>query len=290
MSSRGAATIAVLRPQTIAFTTVHDTPHSAEPDRAGTSAQAADGATLATPEVASPAAADSAPDDAAAAGAAAAVADQAEAPHAAAAAAPAVVELSPAACAAQLGARFPAVFGPGVALPLKLRIQADIQQRAPGVFTRKALSAFLHRHTTGNAYLKALVRATQRFDLDGAPAGELADEHRQAAVAELERRRGVHLQRREAQVAAEREARREATEAEGRARAERAALLRAHEASTLTRRNFCALKGVAEDELDALLALARQERAATLQRQAPAAPPAPVPRRDPARRPRPRDA
>jgi ProP effector len=267
---------------------VHDTPPPAEPDRAGTP-QPADAstsvdaaATLAAPGVAPPTAADAVAGDTTAADAAAG--DRAVAPDATAAAAPAVVvELTPAACAAQLGARFPALFGPGVALPLKLRIQADIQQRAPGVFTRKALSAFLHRHTTGNAYLKALARATHRFDLDGAPAGELADEHRQAAVAELERRRGVHLQRREAQVAAERDARREATESEGRARAERAALLRAHEASTLTRKNFCALKGVAEVELDALLALARQERSATLQRQPAAAPPAGGPRRNPPR-------
>ena len=261
---------------------MQDTPHPAEPEHDGTSpsadasAPAADDSPPAAPEPAAPTEPEAARDDASAAdadaapanGDPAAVDDQVVAPQAtaAAAAAPPVAELSPAACAAQLGARFPALFGPGVALPLKLRIQADIQQRAPGVFTRKALSAFLHRHTTGNAYLKALARATQRFDLDGAPAGELADEHRQAAVAELERRRGVHLQRREAQVAAERDARRESAETEGRARAERAALLRAHEASTLTRKNFCALKGVAEADLDALLAQARQERAQQFQR------------------------
>ncbi|MBP6777788.1 MAG: ProQ/FinO family protein [Piscinibacter sp.] len=282
---------------------MQDTPHPAEPEHDGTfpsadaSAPAADDSPPAAPEPAAPTPREAARDDASAAdadaapanGDPAAVDDQVVAPQAtaAAAAAPPVAELSPTACAAQLGARFPALFGPGVALPLKLRIQADIQQRAPGIFTRKALSIFLHRHTTSNAYLKALARATQRFDLDGAPAGELADEHRQAAVAELERRRGVHLQRREAQVAAERDARRESAETEGRARAERAALLRAHEASTLTRKNFCALKGVAEDALDALLALARQERAATLQRQPTAAPPADGPRRNAPRRPGP---
>ena len=280
---------------------MQDTPHPAEPEHDGTfpaadaSARAADDSPPAAPEPAAPTPREAARDDAAAADAGpangdpAAVDDQVVAPQAtaAAAAAPPVAELSPTACAAQLGARFPALFGPGVALPLKLRIQADIQQRAPGVFTRKTLSIFLHRHTTSNAYLKALARATQRFDLDGAPAGELADEHRQAAVAELERRRGVHLQRREAQVAAERDARRESAETEGRARAERAALLRAHEASTLTRKNFCALKGVAEDALDALLALARQERAAPLQRQPTAAPPADGPRRNAPRRPGP---
>jgi ProP effector len=189
-----------------------------------------------------------------------------------------IPELSPAECAKQLAERFPSVFAPGAAVPLKLRIQADIQARAPGVFTRKSLSVFLHRHTTSNAYLKALAKATQRVDLDGLPAGELAREHREAAATELERRRNIHQQRRADQIAAERGARQAAAEAEGRARAERAALLRAHEASTLTRKNFCALKGVAEHDLDALLALARQERAATLRQASAAGPRAPAAR------------
>ena len=42
--------------------------------------------------------------------------------------------LSPAACALELKQRFPALFS-GAAKPLKLRIQVDIQERAPGVFT-----------------------------------------------------------------------------------------------------------------------------------------------------------
>ena len=187
------------------------------------------------------------------------------APAESASAAPAAADLSPAACGQALAERFPAVFGAGRVQPLKLRIQADIQQRAPGVFTRRSLSAFLHRHTTGNAYLRALAKAAQRVDLDGQPAGEVAAEHRQAALAELERRRAIHQQRQAAQAAAQRAAQHEAVEAEGRARAERAALLRAHEASTLTRRNFCALKGIAEEALDALLEQARRERAQNLQ-------------------------
>ena len=47
--------------------------------------------------------------------------------------------MSPAACAQQLAERFPALFA-GKPKPLKLRIQADIQERAPGVFTKQALS------------------------------------------------------------------------------------------------------------------------------------------------------
>jgi len=41
--------------------------------------------------------------------------------------------------AAALAERFPALFTPSTPRPIKLRIQADIQQRAPGVFTKKQL-------------------------------------------------------------------------------------------------------------------------------------------------------
>lgn len=151
--------------------------------------------------------------------------------------------LSPEACAAELKARFPALFA-GPAKPVKLRIQADIQARAPGVFTRATLSAFLRRHTGSTSYLIALTQAPQRLDLDGQPAGEISTEHRQAAADELARRRAL------------RETRRQADEA---ARRDRALLLRAFETTTLTRENFCALKGIAPDALDAVLAQARQE-------------------------------
>ncbi len=115
-------------------------------------------------------------------------------------------DLSPAACAALLAERFPALFGAGKALPIKLRIQADIQQRAPGVFPRKALSVFLHRYTTCTPYIKALAEAPQRHDLDGAAAGEVAAEHRLAAVAEVERRRELAQARRIAERDAHRQA------------------------------------------------------------------------------------
>ncbi len=121
----------------------------------------------------------------------------------AAAAAPAKTELSPAQCAARLAEMFPALFGTqGPPKPIKLRIQADLQQRAPGLFTRKALSIVLHRHTTSTPYLKALVAAPSRFDLDGQPAGEIAEEHRQAAREEVERRRGIVAARRAAEAQA----------------------------------------------------------------------------------------
>jgi len=145
--------------------------------------------------------------------------------------------------AAELKQRFPALFG-GAFKPLKLHIQADIQQRAPGVFSKQALSAFFRRHTGATGYLVAMSKATHRFDLDGNPSGELSEEHRQAATQELARRRGLH----QAKVEQAEDGRRK-----------RAALLRDFENTTLTPANFCALKGIAPNALEALLETARKE-------------------------------
>ena len=108
--------------------------------------------------------------------------------------------LSPAACGPRLVELFPALFGPeGPVKPLKLRIQADIQERAPGLFSRRVLGIFFSRYTTGNAYLKALTLAPHRFDLDGQAAGEIAEEHRKAAADELARRHAIAAERRAVQ-------------------------------------------------------------------------------------------
>jgi sRNA-binding protein len=289
-----------------------------------------------------------------------------------------LVTLSPSATVARMAELFPALFGPGAHKPLKLRVQVDVQQRAPNTFTKKALSLFLQRHTTTTAYLKALSQAVERVDLDGQPAGLVSDEHREAAVAELQRRRALVQERRAAEQQAQRQrppraprpgsaqapdpasaqataqapldaavhaqdgsprvespgarreprggrpgdrprgqrpeqsvqtrpepvreprrgdrpqgppqdrphpqphrqtrqpsqpplpaqppeppldpARQRELAAEARAAGERAALLRAFESTTLTRANFCALKGLPEAELEAALVLARQDR------------------------------
>ncbi|MDZ7812169.1 MAG: ProQ/FINO family protein [Ideonella sp.] len=146
-------------------------------------------------------------------------------------------------CAQELKQRFPALFA-GSPKPLKLKIQADIQERAPGVFSKAALSAFFRRFTGSTSYLIALTRARQRFDLDGQPAGELAQEHRDAAEQELARRRNVTQERR----AAEEEQRQQ-----------RQRLLRDFERTTLTLANFCALKGLTPEALEETLAQARVE-------------------------------
>jgi ProP effector len=182
-----------------------------------------------------------------------------------ASAAAALPAMSPAACAAQLKQLFPALFT-GVAKPLKLRIQADIQARAPGLFTKQLLSVVLRRYTGSHSYLVALTQATQRFDLDGAPAGELSAEHKQAAMDELTLRRTTqrdaqrdtqrklqHEQQQERQEHQERQA------LEEQKRRNRATLLRDFENTTLTPANFSVLKGITVEAMEGYLATARQE-------------------------------
>ncbi len=159
-------------------------------------------------------------------------------------------EMSPGAAGDRLKQLFPALFTGG-AKPLKLRIQADIQERAPGIFTKAVLSAFLRRHTGATSYLIAVSKGTQRFDLDGQPAGELTEEHRKVAADELTRRRANQDARRAQEDAARRE--------EDQARYKRASLLRDFETTKLTEANFCALKGITAEQLPELLALARKE-------------------------------
>jgi sRNA-binding protein len=154
-------------------------------------------------------------------------------------------EMTVAECATQLKERFPALFA-GAPKPLKLRIQADIQARVPGVFGKHVLSAFFRRHTGSTGYLLSMTRSPHRYDLDGNPSGEVSEEHRNAAAEELKRRRSAH----QAKLDQAEEGRRY-----------RAGLLRDFERTTLTPANFCALKGIAPDALDALLATARREAA-----------------------------
>ena len=192
-------------------------------------------------------------------------------------------------CQRELAQRFPALFGlDGGPQPIKLRIHVDIQAQAPGVFTRRSLAHFLSRHTTSTAYLKALVKAPHRLDLMGAPAGEIAAEHRQAAQLELERRKALVVERRrglgredsrhrqpprhpptpQKRPAPQPPAqpRQKTPQAQGaqvdQEAQQRAEILRAFASSPLSKANFCALKGLRESELDEALALAAKERRA----------------------------
>jgi sRNA-binding protein len=124
-------------------------------------------------------------------------------------------DLSPAATGARLAELFPALFvgpdGKGTWRAIKLRIHADIQARAPGQFSKRTLGIFFSRYTTTTPYLKALAApGAQRFDLDGQGAGEIAEEHRAAAVEELARRQAIAAERRAAQRPPRTPARRDA--------------------------------------------------------------------------------
>ncbi|HEY9106625.1 MAG TPA: ProQ/FinO family protein, partial [Roseateles sp.] len=160
---------------------------------------------------------------------------------------------------AELKALFPALFT-GKPKPVKLRVQADIQERAPGKFTKSQLSAFLRRHTGSTGYLIALTQAKTRFDLDGNPAGEISEEHLNAAREELARRKGLKQEREQQE--------RQRHQLEAQQRRNRAQLLWDFERTTLTEANFCVLKGTTPEELPGLLELARKERA-----EAPSVPP-----------------
>lgn len=173
---------------------------------------------------------------------------------------PAAVPAAPAVDAsAELKALFPALFS-GKPKPVKLRIQADIQERAPGKFSKAQLSAFLRRHTGGTGYLIALTQAKSRFDLDGNPAGEITEEHLNAAKEELVRRKGLKQEREQQEQ--------QRHQLEAQQRRNRGQLLWDFERTTLTEANFCVLKGVVPEELQGLLDIARKERA-----EAPPAPP-----------------
>ena len=167
-----------------------------------------------------------------------------------------VADLSPAACADLLKQHFPSLFT-GSPKPLKLRIQQDIQQRTPGVFSKGSLGAFFRRYTGSTSYLIALGKSSQRFDLDGQPAGELSEEHRGLAREELARRRQLGRDRDQVVQAQQQAAQAELLQA----RQARLALLRDFERTTLTLANFCALKGLTPETLTPQLDQARREAA-----------------------------
>ena len=176
---------------------------------------------------------------------------------------PRVPDLGPAACAELLRQHFPALFT-GPPKPLKLRIQQDIQQRTPGVFSKGSLGAFFRRYTGSTGYLMALGKASQRFDLDGQPAGELSEEHRALAREELARRRQLGRDRDQVVQAQQQAAQAQQLAAQAellQARQARLGLLRDFERTTLTLANFCALKGLTPETLTPQLEQAKREAA-----------------------------
>ena len=67
---------------------------------------------------------------------------------------------------------------------------------------RKALRLALSMHTNAFRYLKAMEKATQRFNLDGSPAGDVPEGHRKHASEILRERAKKETERRQAEAAA----------------------------------------------------------------------------------------
>lgn len=90
--------------------------------------------------------------------------------------------------------------------PLAIGIHKALRQRMPEVADTQ-LRLALRRHVTSTKYLKAVANGTQRYDLDGQPAGEIAPAHREDALASLkERFRKSAERKREAAQELERQA------------------------------------------------------------------------------------
>lgn len=85
--------------------------------------------------------------------------------------------------------------------PLALGIHKVLLERQPEL-GKEAIRKALHIHTASTRYLKSLACADQRFDLDGQPAGEVTDEQRQQAQAEVKERIKKSIEKRKAEEAA----------------------------------------------------------------------------------------
>ena len=75
---------------------------------------------------------------------------------------------------------------------------------------RKVIRTAMRLHTASTRYLKAMEKATHRYDLEGNEAGEVSEEHRQHAAQTLKERFAEASRRKREQQQKEREAQREA--------------------------------------------------------------------------------
>jgi len=72
-------------------------------------------------------------------------------------------------------------------LPLAIGIDKQVLARMPGL-NRKTMRAALGIHTGSMRYLRAMEKATVRYDLDGTPGADVPDTHRQHAKELLQQR------------------------------------------------------------------------------------------------------
>ncbi len=86
-------------------------------------------------------------------------------------------------------------------LPLAIGINQQLATLYPEI-DPKLLKVSLFRHTNSVRYLKNMEKATQRHDLQGNAAGEVAEEHRQHASEVLKERFKKQAEQRRAEAAA----------------------------------------------------------------------------------------
>ena len=98
-------------------------------------------------------------------------------------------------------------------LPLAIGIDKQVLARMPGL-NRKTMRAALGIHTGSMRYLRAMEKATVRYDLDGNPGAEVTETHRQHAKELLQQRFKKEAERKKAEreAAAQEEANRKRQE------------------------------------------------------------------------------
>lgn len=89
--------------------------------------------------------------------------------------------------------------------PLAIGIDKQVLAAMPDL-DRKTLRAALRMHVGSLRYLKAMEKATQRFDLEGAAVAEVSEEHRSHAAETLKERFRKEAEAKRAKLAAEKEA------------------------------------------------------------------------------------
>ena len=98
-------------------------------------------------------------------------------------------------------------------LPLSIGIDKQIIARMPGI-ERKAMRAALGIHTGSLRYLRAMEKATVRYDLDGTAGAEVTETHRAHAKETLQQRFKKEAERKKAERDAEKVEREAAQAAE----------------------------------------------------------------------------
>jgi ProP effector len=83
-------------------------------------------------------------------------------------------------------------------LPLEIGIDKQLLARMPGL-NRKLMRAALGIHTGSMRYLRAMEKATVRYDLDGKPGAEVTDTHRLHAKELLQQRFKKEAERKKAE-------------------------------------------------------------------------------------------